>query len=613
MQRREIKGDRLMRPRLLKIWDYLAANSLTGCNPRKPRRTIKLGVEILEDRTVPTTAINASGFVSGLVYVDANANGTHEATEAILRGAMVSLAGTGAQNSSVQLTTTADSSGLYSFRGLLPGPYRLTAGPIAAMLNSAGTVTANINLVAGQALNNQNLGFQDGLGPQHFSLAFLLNTSTSNDLPFEGTAGSAADNAPVVSQALGTISLPQNTTGKIIDLAGYFTDRNYTNSQVRFNLTVNGVAKSMTLNLFDGQAPQTVANFFDYVNAGKFNNTFFNRKTTTATDGLAVLQGGALTVAAAGAGTNFTLVPIGPTVPNEFASSNTLGTIAMALSGTPSNPNSATNQFFINTANNASTLDSQKFTVFGQLDANSLAELASLAATPSKNVGNATLAHNFPPAGFAELPLNNYSAPIANFPANATLSNYLIINSIDVLKRDEFLTYSVVSNSNAGLITPSISNEFLTLNAVAGKTGTATITVRATDRFGASVDQTLTVKITAAPAVTAVAISPTIVTGSVTTLTATPTPPTNIPGNANPVTYTYQWLQNGFPIPSSATPTALTNALSLTPLTVVAGDKFTVQVTPSELVGSTATPGAVFTSDPGVTIATASPNPITLQ
>jgi cyclophilin family peptidyl-prolyl cis-trans isomerase len=589
-----------MRPTLLKIWDYLSSNSMANHNPRKPRCSAKLRVEVLEDRTVPTV-VNASGFVSGIAYLDANANGVHDANELILRGALVSLTGTGSQNSSVHMTTITDSAAQYSFRGLLPGPYRLTAGPVAALVN--GTVAANINLSTGQALHGQNLGFHGGI---RFSLAFLLNNSTDANI-LNGTAGNAANYAPTVSKALGSLSLPENTTGKVIDLAGFFTDRNYTNSQVRFNLTVNGVAKSMTLNLFDAQAPQTVANFFDYVNAGDFNNTFFNRKTTTATDHLAVLQGGALTVQANGTGTKFNLVPIGPTIPNEFLSSNTLGTIAMAQFG--SDVNSATNQFFFNTGNNASSLDTQKFTVFGQLDANSLAELTSLAATPSQNLGNATLAHNFPPAGFAEVPLNNYSGTSTTFPTDAHLSNYLVINSIDILKRDEFLTYSVVSNNNPGVVTASITNEFLTLNAVAGKTGTAAITLRVTDRFGASVDQVLTVHITAAPVVNSVSIAPDS-PSPVATLTATPTATKTPLANPNPVTFTYQWLQNGFPIQSSVTTTALTKTLSLSSLTVVAGDKFTVKVTPSELVGAIATPGADFTSDP-VTILTGSP--ITLK
>ena len=60
---------------------------------------------------------------------------------------------------------------------------------------------------------------------------------------------------------------------------------------------------------------------------------------------------------------------------------------------------------------------------------------------------------------------------------------------------DEFLTYSVVSNSNPGLVTPTLKNEWLTLAYTPFTTGTATITIQATDTFGATVQQTFTVTV----------------------------------------------------------------------------------------------------------------------
>jgi cyclophilin family peptidyl-prolyl cis-trans isomerase len=365
----------------------------------------------------------------------------------------------------------------------------------------------------------------------------------------------------------------------------------------------------MTLNLFDSRAPQTVANFFDYINSGSYDNAIFNRRTnpaaTTATpagDGIGVLQGGALKLNSTGNG--FSLVPIGPTIPNEFGASNTLGTIAMAQFG--SDRNSATNQFYFNTTTNAASLDAQLFTVFGAAaDDASRAVLASLAATPIQDVHNTTLTHDFPPAGFNQVPLNNYTGTSAAFPGAAHASNFLVINSIDVVKRSEFLTYSIVGNTNTSLVNPSIQNEFLTLNAIAGHAGTARITLRATDRFGAHMDQVLTVNITAAPAVTSVAITPNLAS-NVTTLTATPVA-NSILGNANPVTFTYQWFQNGFPLSTGTTQT-----LTLSTVTKISpADKFTVKVTPRQLTGAVTTIGATFTSN-AVTIATASPDPITL-
>ena len=54
-----------------------------------------------------------------------------------------------------------------------------------------------------------------------------------------------------------------------------------------------------------------------------------------------------------------------------------------------------------------------------------------------------------------DLPLNNYTG--TNFPTDATASNFLLINDVAIVKRDEFLTYSVVSNSNSGLVTATES------------------------------------------------------------------------------------------------------------------------------------------------------------
>src|SRR5439155_1260388 len=139
-------------------------------------------------------------------------------------------------------------------------------------------------------------------------------------------------------------------------------------------------------------------------------------------------------------------------VQNEFGASNTIGTLAMAK--LDNQPNSATSQFFINLANNTS-LDSNNggFTVFGKLVGAADQQVVNrLAALPIKNEGSP----------FNEIPLSGYSG--SNFPTDTTASNYALINSVTVVKRDEFLTYTVVSNSNRDLVTASIDNNRLTLD-----------------------------------------------------------------------------------------------------------------------------------------------------
>lgn len=550
-----------------------------------PRRALRkrgrggLSVEFLEDRTLP--AVNFSGFVGGTAFIDANGDGIRQKDETRLAGVMVHLSG------DADAVTTTDINGQFSFRSLAAGDYKVRAGSVSSLLNPNPTTPIRFTLEDGEALRHQDLGFASG--PARFP----------GDLskPFRflvGTPGKIANRAPRVSEELGTVSLPQNTKNHVIDLAGFFTDADYTQSQVRFNVTVTPdgsatpVQKTLTVDLFDANAPQAVTNFFDYINAGAYNNSIFHH---LANNGFSGLQGGALTLN--GAGTGFNAIATNPPIPGEFSEErpNVDGTIA-----TVSNAVGTTSQFLFNTADNPS-LDAQQFTVFGQLT--DTTDLDSLAATPTKNVTNANLTHDFPAASFNKVPLNNYSGSAATFPGDATTANYLVINDVDTLRRDEFLTYKVVSNSNPDLVTASITNGFLTLNAVDGQTGTVKLLLRAKDRFGRHVDQVLTLNITGAPVVNSVSITPDNVANA-TVLTASPT---STP--ASGVTFGFQWFQNDFPI---ANATAQTLNLLTQVATVEPGDTFTVKVTPTQTVGNIV--GATFTSSP-VTVATASPDPIT--
>ena len=97
------------------------------------------------------------------------------------------------------------------------------------------------------------------------------------------------------------------------------------------------------IELYPDAAPKTVANFLEYVKAKHYDGTQFHR----VIDGF-MIQGGGFT-------TDFKQKPTRPPVVNEaeMASKagigNAPGTIAMARTA---DPNSATNQFFINVADN---------------------------------------------------------------------------------------------------------------------------------------------------------------------------------------------------------------------------------------------------------------------
>src|SRR5205807_2303523 len=125
-----------------------------------------------------------------------------------------------------------------------------------------------------------------------------------------------ANSTPTVNSSAtvnSTVSVPLGTSTQLIDMAGHFTDPDLTNSQVTFNITNGTTPEALKVNLFDTTAPETVANFFDYVKAGDYTSSIFNRLVPGF-----VLQGGGATVSAAGSGSALTAIATNPPIPNEF-------------------------------------------------------------------------------------------------------------------------------------------------------------------------------------------------------------------------------------------------------------------------------------------------------
>jgi len=97
---------------------------------------------------------------------------------------------------------------------------------------------------------------------------------------------------------------------------------------------------NVDLQLYPDKAPVTVKNFLSYVNKGSYNGTVFHRVIKGF-----MIQGG-------GFDQNLARRPTQDPIPNEADNGlkNVAGTIAMARTGIP---DSATNQFFINTVDNS--------------------------------------------------------------------------------------------------------------------------------------------------------------------------------------------------------------------------------------------------------------------
>jgi peptidyl-prolyl cis-trans isomerase A (cyclophilin A) len=468
---------------------------------KAPSRT-RLALEILEDRNVPTAT--ASGVVSGAAFLDSNANGTFDADETALPGVAVLLTGTTTQNTPIEASAITDGNGAFQFLNVLPGDYQIQAGPVAALVDgvaSIGSVSAPAGVnITGTETISKDLGVQGGLAPTHISLLLFLNTTTSFSAAF-GAAGSGQalanyrpNSAPTVSLALGTVGVNAGAAPTKFDLAGHFTDPDITNSQVTFNITSNGEQHSLAVTLFDKTAPRTVANFFNYVESGRYDNSVFSRLVEDF-----VLQGGALALNGAD---DLTLINTqGQTVPNEFGASNKQGTLAMALSG--NDINSATSQFFFNLEDNSgepSELDLLKFTVFGQTaNVDTLVSLLfNLGNTPTHDFSGDPIQASFPTVNLEDVPLNDFDPNTMTFPDDLTASNYMVIDNVTIDRRDEFLNYSVsvvVNNGPSNLVVATLIDEHLALSYPTALTGDATITVTATDRYGVSTSQTFNVNV----------------------------------------------------------------------------------------------------------------------
>ncbi len=168
----------------------------------------------------------------------------------------------------------------------------------------------------------------------------------------------------------------------------------------------------VVIELYDEQAPETVANFLDYVRDGDFNRSFIHRS-----DPGFIIQGGGYAFVDG----VVTPVPTDPPVVNEPGISNLRGTVAMAKRS--GDPNSATSQWFINLADNSAVLDGQNggFTVFGEVTGNGMVVVDAIAALPVWNAGSP----------FTELPLRDYpggGAPVAE-------ENLVLM---DVIENSEF-------------------------------------------------------------------------------------------------------------------------------------------------------------------------------
>jgi len=174
---------------------------------------------------------------------------------------------------------------------------------------------------------------------------------------------------------------------------------------VRMETTLGGI----DIELYDNQAPITVANFLAYAGRGDYTNNGFIHRSVPGF----ILQGGGYIYGNSPLGIFVTRIPVlDPPIQNEFSASrsNIRGTIAMAK--LPDDPNSATSEWFFNLADNSANLDYQNggFTVFGHV----LTGMNVVDAIASLDTWNATSVNG----ALGELPLIEFVSTTGLQPNN---------------------------------------------------------------------------------------------------------------------------------------------------------------------------------------------------
>ena len=341
----------------------------------------------------------------------------------------------------------------------------------------------------------------------------------------------AQSTTPATTQALPAQTFAAGSAAATIDLKNHFTLPNVAGQIAQID-TVRG---KFNIELLATDAPKTVTNFLSYVNKGAYTNTLFHRSVPGF-----VIQAGGYALG----GSSIGLIAQDAPVVNEFKVPNTRGTLAMAKLG--SGPNTATNQWFVNLADNRANLDNQNggFTVFARVLGTGMSVPDNIAALP---VFDASTALN--DSAFTALPLTT------NTLNSQTL---ILVNSIKVIPvypaaagDTAVLSFSVV-NPEPTIVTAAVAGSTLTLTPGTG--GSVTLTVRATDVNGNAAESTLRVTNNAAqpaPTFTTQPVAQTVASGSTVVF--------NAAALGAPA---FQWSRNGTVIPGATSATLVLPAAS---------------------------------------------------
>lgn len=322
---------------------------------------------------------------------------------------------------------------------------------------------------------------------------------------------------PTVSQPVAAQNLAVGATAVSIDLRNVFTIPGVTGPLVQFD-TVLG---KFNVELRPDAAPGHVANFQAYVRGGYYANSFMHRAVPFTNASNAIVQGGGYAFV-----TSATEVPKFAPIALEYNLPNERGTIAAARLP---ELNSATSEWFFNVQDNTTTLgpgNGGGYSVFGRVIGSGMTVVDAMAGLPTVNAGS---------------PFNNL--PVRNYNGEQTITSAHLVmvsstNEVTVYPTDaedvSVLAFSAESSA------PSIASVAISGSGLAitpRGTGSANVTVRATDTNGNVAENVVSVTVAAGPTFSLQPSSQVAAVGGSITLRADATG-----------AIAYQWRRNGVDI-----------------------------------------------------------------
>lgn len=319
-------------------------------------------------------------------------------------------------------------------------------------------------------------GFPTSPGVFSFSVSAVYPDMTiSDDFTFRILP---APSGPVQTTNIPREALDVNLYGAVqeIDLGDYFDDPD---TPVAVVLEFDQIGE-VGIVLYEDAAPATVANFISYtVTEGKggYDGTMIHRSIPGF-----IIQGGGYRPLG---GIAFESVTDQSPVVNEPGLENIRGTLAMAKLG--GNPNSATNEWFVNLGDNRGNLDYQNegFSVFGRVAGNGMEVFDFMEGLPLGGYNTITVDGGSRPGLMTDTPVLAESAP-------TSLDQSLLVK-VKSARVVNPLAYEIVSMSHPSIAQVSLDGDVLKIEPLS--MGWSELTFAMSDLDGNRIERTVAVTV----------------------------------------------------------------------------------------------------------------------